>query len=47
MGTRCGCRGRFWNDVPHPETSGLFQYLNVNKKGITLNLEVGVWDGGS
>ena len=30
--------GPFSRDIPHPETSGLFQYLNVNKKGITLNL---------
>ena len=30
--------GPFPSDLPHTETSGLFQYLNVNKKGITLNL---------
>ena len=30
--------GPFSNDIPHLETSGLFQYLNVNKKGVTLNL---------
>ena len=30
--------GPFPCDLPHSETSGLFQYLNVNKKGITLNL---------
>ena len=29
----------FLNDVPGLERSGLFLYLNVNKKGITLNLE--------
>lgn len=31
----------FLGDVPNPETSGLFQYLNVNKRGVTLNLESG------
>jgi crotonobetainyl-CoA:carnitine CoA-transferase CaiB-like acyl-CoA transferase len=31
-------RGPFLNDVPHPERSGLFFYLNTNKLGITLNL---------
>lgn len=31
-------RGPFLNDVPDPECSGLFLYLNTNKKGITLNL---------
>ena len=30
--------GPFPSDLLHPETSGLFQYLNVNKKGVTLNL---------
>jgi crotonobetainyl-CoA:carnitine CoA-transferase CaiB-like acyl-CoA transferase len=29
----------FLNEIPHPERSGLFLYLNTNKKGITLNLE--------
>ena len=31
--------GPFPGDVPHPERSGLFLYLNSNKRGITLNLE--------
>ncbi|MBA3030933.1 MAG: CoA transferase [Desulfobacteraceae bacterium] len=30
--------GPFPGDVPHPEKSGLFLWLNANKKGITLNL---------
>lgn len=29
----------FLDNVPHPERSGLFLYLNTNKLGITLNLE--------
>lgn len=31
--------GPFPNDDPHPEKSGLFLYLNMRKKGITLNLQ--------
>ncbi len=31
-------QGDFPGDVPHPERSALFLYLNTNKKGITLNL---------
>ena len=31
--------GPFPEDIPHPEKSGLFHYLNANKKGITLNLK--------
>jgi crotonobetainyl-CoA:carnitine CoA-transferase CaiB-like acyl-CoA transferase len=31
--------GPFFQDDPHPEKSGLFLYLNNNKKGITLNLK--------
>jgi crotonobetainyl-CoA:carnitine CoA-transferase CaiB-like acyl-CoA transferase len=31
-------REPFLKDVPHPERSGLFFYLNTNKMGITLNL---------
>ncbi len=33
---RCG---PFLHDEPHPEKSGLFLYLNSNKRGITLNLK--------
>lgn len=32
-------RGPFPNDVPHPERSALFLYLNTNKQSVTLNLE--------
>ncbi|MDY6912109.1 MAG: CoA transferase [Chloroflexota bacterium] len=32
-------RGPFPEDIPHPEKSALFLYLNTNKSGITLNLE--------
>jgi len=31
--------GPFFGDDPHPEKSGLFLYLNTNKRGITLNLK--------
>ena len=31
--------GPLLNDQPHPESSGLFLYLNSNKQGVTLNLE--------
>ena len=30
--------GPFPQDIPHPEKSGLFLYLNTNKLGVTLNL---------
>src|SRR2546427_6482645 len=32
-------RGPFPGKIPHSEKSGLFLYLNTNKRGITLNLE--------
>jgi crotonobetainyl-CoA:carnitine CoA-transferase CaiB-like acyl-CoA transferase len=32
--------GPFPGDIPHPEKSGLFLYLNTNKKGVTLNLKM-------
>ncbi len=32
-------RGPFPGDIPHQEKSGLFLYLNSNKKGLTLDLK--------
>ena len=32
-------RGPFPNDVPHPERSGLFLLLNVNKRGVCLDVD--------
>jgi crotonobetainyl-CoA:carnitine CoA-transferase CaiB-like acyl-CoA transferase len=32
-------RGPFPGAVPHPEKSGLFLYLNTNKRGVTLDLK--------
>lgn len=32
-------RGPFPGDIPHPERSGAFLYLNTSKKSITLSLE--------
>lgn len=31
--------GPFLHDIPHPERSGLFLFLNTNKLGITLNVK--------
>ncbi|MGO9264284.1 MAG: CaiB/BaiF CoA transferase family protein [Candidatus Binataceae bacterium] len=38
VGDRARTRGPFPGDVPHPEKSGLFLYLNANKLGVTLDL---------
>lgn len=38
-GDACRKRGPFLADIPGPERSGLFLYLNANKRGITLNVE--------
>ena len=35
-------RGPFPADKPDPEHSGLFQYLNTNKRGVTLDLTTAV-----
>ncbi|GAG45713.1 unnamed protein product, partial [marine sediment metagenome] len=32
-------KGPFPGDLPHPEKSGLFLYLNTNKLGITLDVQ--------
>ena len=32
--------GPFYKDIPDPEASGLFLYLNTNKKSLTLNVKV-------
>jgi len=39
VGDEARRRGPFLGHMPHPERSGLFLYLNVNKLGITLNVE--------
>jgi len=31
--------GPFLDDAPHPERSGLFLYMNANKRGVTLDVE--------
>lgn len=38
-GDKARSRGPYLGDVPHPERSGLFLFLNTNKSGITLNLK--------
>jgi crotonobetainyl-CoA:carnitine CoA-transferase CaiB-like acyl-CoA transferase len=38
LGDRARRYGPFPQDIPHPEKSGLFIYINSNKKGITLDL---------
>lgn len=39
VGDEARHHGPFLHDVPHPERSGLFLYLNTNKLGITLNVK--------
>ncbi len=38
IGDKARQRGPFLNDIPHPERSGLFLYLNTNKLSITLDI---------
>jgi crotonobetainyl-CoA:carnitine CoA-transferase CaiB-like acyl-CoA transferase len=38
-GDRARKYGPFPNDIPHQEKSGLYLYLNTNKRGVTLNLK--------
>jgi len=38
VGDEARRRCPFVNDIPHPERSGLFLYLNTNKLGITLDV---------
>lgn len=38
IGDRARTRGPFPGDTAHPEKSGLFLYLNTNKKGVTLDI---------
>lgn len=37
-GDRARAYGPFPQDVPHPEKSGLFMYLNTNKLGVTVDI---------
>src|SRR5512136_572236 len=39
LGDKARSWGPFPQDLPHPEKSGLFLFLNTNKSGITLNIE--------
>src|SRR5579863_2748437 len=37
-GDRSRERGPFPGGTPHPEKSGMFLYLNTNKRGVTLDI---------
>lgn len=39
FGDKARSWGPFPQDSPHPEKSGLFLFLNMNKSGVTLNVE--------
>jgi crotonobetainyl-CoA:carnitine CoA-transferase CaiB-like acyl-CoA transferase len=39
LGDKSRSWGPFPQDLPHPEKSGLFLFLNTNKSSVTLNLE--------
>lgn len=38
LGDKARSHGPFPQDIPHPEKSGTFLYLNTNKLGVTLNV---------
>ena len=38
VGDKARSHGPFPQDIPHPEKSGTFLYLNTNKLGVTLNV---------
>ncbi len=38
LGDESRRQGPFLHDIPHPELSGLFLYLNTNKLGVTLDI---------
>ncbi len=42
LGDKARSWGPFPQDLPHPEKSGLFLFLNMNKLGVTLNIETAV-----
>lgn len=39
VGDESRTRGPFLNDDPHPDTSGMYLYLNTGKLGVTLDIE--------
>jgi CoA:oxalate CoA-transferase len=39
LGDKARNWGPFADDIPHPEKSGLFLFLNTNKSSLTLNME--------
>jgi CoA:oxalate CoA-transferase len=39
LGDKARSWGPFVEDIPHPEKSGLFLFLNTNKSSLTLNME--------
>ncbi len=41
LGDKARNWGPFPQNLPHPEKSALFLFLNTNKYGITLNIETG------
>jgi CoA:oxalate CoA-transferase len=39
LGDKARSWGPFADDIPHPEKSGLFLFLNTNKSSLTINME--------